>query len=77
MKAIRIFFASLLVILLVALTGVSALGGAGISSFFQPTSAALVSQPIQAATPATATITTPSVNQTCGHPVPTCAGRRY
>src|SRR6476661_7931266 len=64
LKAVRIFFASLLVVLLVVLTGISAIGGVGIASFFQPQSVALVSQPVQAATPATATITTPSVNQT-------------
>ena len=64
LRAVRIFFASLLVILLVALTAVSAAGGAGIASFFQPQSVALVSQPAQAASPATATITAPSVNQT-------------
>ncbi|MEP6774532.1 MAG: trypsin-like peptidase domain-containing protein, partial [Chloroflexota bacterium] len=64
MNTVRIIFASLLVTLLVALTGISAVGGVGIASFFKPSSTALVSQTAQAATPATATSTTPGASQT-------------
>ncbi|HST05023.1 MAG TPA: trypsin-like peptidase domain-containing protein [Chloroflexia bacterium] len=61
-RAIRIFFATLLVITLLTLSGISAVGGAGIASFFQPHTAALMVQPDQVATTTVNNTATPSVN---------------
>jgi 2-alkenal reductase len=63
-KAIRIFFASLLVLLLVGLTGVSAVGGAGVATFFQPPAVSPVSQVLPDSSTANATTATPGVKQT-------------
>jgi 2-alkenal reductase len=62
-KAVRIFFASLLVVMLLALTSISAVGGAGVASFFQVHAVVQTTQTGQNATSTANNTATPSVKQ--------------
>lgn len=62
-KAVRIFFASLLVVMLLALTSISAVGGAGVASFFQAHAVAQTAQAGQNITSTANNTATPSVKQ--------------